>query len=60
MELNVNQAALILTESEDGELTVDVASSNLDGLPGAMCQAIAKKLMDDEQFLEDLMDMIEE
>ena len=60
MELNVNQSALILTESEDGDITVDVASANLDGMTGSICQAIAKKLMDDEQFLEDLMDMLDD
>ena len=60
MELNDNQSALILTESEEGEVTVDVASSDIDGLTGSICQAIAKKLMSDEQFFEDLMDMLEE
>ena len=60
MELNNNQSALILTESEDGDIAVDVASANIDGLTGSICQAIAKKLMSDEQFLEDLIDMIEE
>ena len=60
MELNENQSALILTESEDGDITVDVASSDIDGLTGSICQAIAKKLMKDEQFLDDLFDMIDE
>jgi len=60
MELDKNQSALILHESEEGDITVDVASSDIDGLTGSICQAIAKKLMSDEQFLEDLMDMIDE
>ena len=60
MELNDNQSALILTESDEGEITVDVASSDIDGLTGSICQAIAKKLMLDEQFFDDLMDMLEE
>ena len=58
MELNDNQSALILTESEEGEVTVDVASSDIDGLTGSICKAIAKKLMSGEQFFEDLMDML--
>ena len=56
MELDIRQSALILRESEDGDITVDVASSDIDGLTGSICKAIAKKLMEDEQFLEDLMD----
>lgn len=59
MELDSNQSALILTESEEGEITVDVASSDIYGLTGEICQAIARKLMEDEQFLEELMDMLE-
>jgi hypothetical protein len=60
MELNNNQSALILTESEDGEITVDLASSDLDGLTGSICQAIAKKIIADEQFQNDLMDKMGE
>ena len=60
MELTSNQSALILTEDEEGEVTVDVASSDLDGLTGSICQAIATKMMEDEQFQEEIMDMIEE
>ena len=59
MELNSNQSALILTESEDGEITVDVASPEIDGLTGSICQAIATKMMEDEQFQEELMDMLD-
>ena len=60
MELKDNQSALILTESEDGEVTIDVASADIDNLTGSICQAIARKLAEDPQFLEDLMDMIDE
>lgn len=60
MELNENQSALILTESEDGEVSVDVASANIDGLSGMLCQAIAQKIMQDVQFQEELMNMIGE
>jgi len=59
MELDRNQSALILTETDDGAIKVDVASSDLGGLSWDICQAIAKKLMDDEQFLDELMDMID-
>ena len=60
MELNGNQSALILSESDDGDIAVDVATSDIDGLTGSLCKAIAKKLMNDEQFLDDLMDMLDE
>ena len=59
MGLSDNQAALILGISEDGEISVDVAGSDLDGLAGALCQAIAAKLIEDEQFQADLMEIIE-
>jgi len=48
MELNMNQAALILEADDDGEIT------------GALCHAIAIKLMNDEQFQGELMEMLEE
>ena len=34
MELSKNQAALILGLSDTGEINVDVAAADLDGLPG--------------------------
>jgi hypothetical protein len=58
MELEINQAALILETSEDGEVTVNVASPDEHGLAGALCQAIAIKIMKDEQFQAELMDML--
>ena len=58
MELSHNQSALILEESEDGGITVNVASENMDGLTGALCQAIATKLMQDKGFREELMGMV--
>ena len=60
MELNDNQSALILTESDDGDISVDVASADMEGLTGLLCQAIAQKIMQDEKFQEELMDMIDE
>ena len=60
MELTNNQAALIIGTSEDGEITVNVASPDFDGLSGMMCQAIAMKLMQDVGFQEEIMGMVEE
>ncbi len=59
MELSHNQSAIILEESEDGGITVNVASENMNGLTGALCQAIATKLMQDEDFQKMLMEMID-
>lgn len=60
MELKSNQAALIHEDSEDGEITVNVESPDLDGWAGAFCQAIAKKLIMDEDFRTELQEMVEE
>ena len=59
MELNNNQAALILTASEDGEITMDVESTDMNGLASALCHALAKKLMRDEGLQAELMEMLE-
>lgn len=60
MELKSNQAALILEASEDGEITVNVESPDLDGWAGAFCQVIAKKLVMDEGFRTELQEVVEE
>ena len=59
MELNNNQASLILTASEDGEITMDVESPDMNGLASALCHALAKKLMQDEVFQAELMEMLQ-
>ncbi|MDD2467233.1 MAG: twitching motility protein [Desulfobulbus sp.] len=59
MELNNNQAAVILTASEDGEITIDVESPDMNGLASALCHALAKKLMRDEGLQAELMEMLE-
>lgn len=59
MELTANHAALILEASEDGEITVNVESPDLEGLAGSICQAIARKLMSDEQFQAEIMELID-
>ncbi|ADW17561.1 hypothetical protein Despr_1399 [Desulfobulbus propionicus DSM 2032] len=58
MELNHNQAALILSASEDGEITMDVESPDMNGLASALCHALAKKLMQDERFQAELMEVL--
>lgn len=60
MELTKTQSALILDASEDGEITVDIAASDHSNLAGAICQAIATKLMNDENFQAEIMQMIED
>jgi hypothetical protein len=60
MELTQNQSALILEINDDGEIFVEVASSDHEGVTALLCQAIAKKLLADENFSSDLMGMIED
>ncbi len=48
-----------ITPLKNGEISINVASGDIDGLTGALCQAIATKLMQDEEFQEELMDMLE-
>lgn len=60
MELESNQAALILSTDENGEITMDVESSDINGFASALCHALAKKLMRDEQLQAELMEMLEE
>jgi len=59
MELAQNQSAIILEESDDGEITVNIASPEINGLTGSLCRAIASKIMEDEAFQEELMKMLD-
>ena len=59
MELKQNQSAIIIEDSADGEINVDVTSPNIKSLSGRICVAIAKKIMQDERFQEEIMDMLE-
>jgi ribosomal protein S9 len=59
MELTENQSALILETDEHGEINVNVASGDHHGLTAAICTALAKKLMGDEQFQEEIMGMVD-
>lgn len=60
MELKDNQSAVILEIDDEGEISVNVASADIDGLTGSICKAIAEKLMYDEQFQAELMQMLDE
>ena len=57
MELKENQAALILEVGEDGGVSVNVASADKDGPASAICEAIAVRLMQDEKFQAEIMEM---
>lgn len=57
--LNANQAALVLDVDEDGAISVNVASVDEHGLASALCQALAYKIVNDEQLQAELMGMID-
>jgi len=59
MELKENQSALILESDEKGNISVNVASGDHESLTGALCQVIANKLMTDEAFQGELMELLE-
>ncbi len=59
MELSPNQSALILEISDDGEITVNVASGDHGGLTASICTVLAEKLMGDEQFQGEIMELID-
>ncbi len=54
IQLEANQAALILESSENGDINVNIAlpkAGAADGvLASALCRVIAEKLIGDEQF----------
>lgn len=60
MELQNNQSAIILEIDDNGEISVNVASGDQEGLTAQICQAIAMKLMSDESFQTEIMDMLED
>jgi hypothetical protein len=59
MELNDNQSALVLEIDDHGEISIEIASRDHDGLTALLCKAIAEKLLGDEEFQEQLMEMID-
>ena len=60
MELLQNQAALILEASDEGEITVNLEAAESSGMAKTLCRAIANKLLTDESFQAELMEMLEE
>lgn len=60
MQLKQNQSALLLETDEKGEISVEVASGDHNGLTGALCKAMAIKLMQDVDFQEELMEMLDQ
>ena len=58
MELNENQSALLLEIDDHGEISIEVASRDHQGITALLCQAIAEKLRGDEEFQKELMEMI--
>ena len=60
MDLQPNQAALILEASDEGEISVSVATCDADGLAAALCRAIAEKLSEDETFQAEILAALEE
>ncbi len=59
MELKENQSALLLETDEAGEIVVEVATGDMNGITGALCKALAVKLMQDVDFQEELMQMLD-
>ena len=63
MELKDNQAALILEVTEQGEISVEVAVTERENgdrdIATAICQVIALKLVNDEQFQSEIMAALE-
>ena len=63
IQLKQNQAALILETSEEGEITVNVASCTEDAdannFASSLCQVIAQKLISDEAFQAEILSELE-
>jgi hypothetical protein len=61
--LKPNQAALILEVSSDGDVNVDAffpeEPDEAGDLAAAICTVIGRKLTEDEDFQEELMDAVE-
>lgn len=60
MELKENQSALLLEIDDQGEVEVNIASSDQESLTAKICVALAKKLMGDEKFQNEIMEMVNE
>ena len=51
MDLKDNQSALILEIDEEGEINVNVASGDIDGVTGTLCKAIASVCPEKDNYL---------
>jgi hypothetical protein len=59
MELESNQAALILEANDEGEISVNIATHDSENLAAEICQIIAQKLTQDEKFQSEIMDALD-
>ena len=60
MELESNQAALILEANDEGEISVNLAAHDVDSLAAVICQIIAQKMTEDKKFQAELMTAIDD
>ncbi len=58
VKLADQQAALLLQETVDG-LQVDMAYEGQVGLAAGLCEVIARRLIEDEDFRQELLDQVE-
>lgn len=58
LELDRNQSAMVLTIDDEGEVSVDVATQEEDGLTAHVCRAIASKLIKDAEFQSEIMELV--
>lgn len=59
MTLAENQAAVILT-ADEGDIEVDIAYEGDENLAGHICRAIAMRLIEDDNFRDELLSSIAE
>ena len=57
ISLKDNQAALIL-DLNDNNISVDIAYHGQVGLAAGLCEVIARRLVEDETFRQDLLDQV--
>ena len=57
ISLKDNQAALTLDLNDDN-MSVDIAYHGQVGLAAGLCEVIARRLVEDEKFWQDLLDQV--
>ena len=64
LKLKANQAALILEASEEGEISVNVASPETENeasiFASDLCSVIAERLINDEEFQAEILSELHE